>query len=246
VNVDRNLENYYSFNIRTTEFLTQTERLDLKPIQRLYIFDRKELLTITSFILMVALFTFTLGVHLGKRVGVRTWVSKSQEKSPVDTVADALPTELEFKQEGKKAPLAIDETLAEELHAAPRQIHLPSQPKSANAGATSSLLARKPDAAKKARSLASESEAEIGANEGGGKFALQIGSFLRENEARKHAIAMEKLSLKPFLKETEVKGKGKRYRLYLGEYPSRLSAETAGKNFKHNHKIRNFVIVSLH
>jgi hypothetical protein len=56
---------------------------------------------------------------------------------------------------------------------------------------------------------------------------------------------MAQNDLSPFMREAEVKGKGKWYRLYLGGYPNKNAAEQAGEKYRSQRKIASFIVSNL-
>jgi cell division septation protein DedD len=198
--------------------------------QQIFIFTRREILILVTLGVMLGLFAFTLGVHLGKKVGVSEHISEAQVVSTVTSVPDRLPSSNEFHVHSKTVETNVDGLLSEELQAEvkktgihidqPRQMHLPKNTVSANAGATTPL---------------SHLKKEI-------KFTLQIGSFPSVDEAAHAMHNYKKSDLHPFLKEVKVKGKGKWYRVYLGEFPSQEEADSAGKKYKAQKLVPSYVV----
>jgi cell division septation protein DedD len=221
----------------------------MKPIQRLFVFGRKELLMLFMIGFMISVFTFTLGIHYGKHVGNRIWVGSNDSVPLVTTLPDQIPDRQELAEQGKGAQRAVVETLHHDLQAeviktgiklsTPRQVDLPHHPKKPEAGATTLTKSAKPSHTgahleKKKENATSHP-----------KYTLQIGSFPNREEATKQLSAMKKSDLNAYLKEAEVKGKGKRYRLYLGDYINRADAEHAGDKFRSQRKISSFIVTRV-
>jgi cell division septation protein DedD len=239
----------------------------VKPIQRLFIFDRREVSILFIMGSMISLFTFTLGVHFGKKVGNRTWVASHNDSAIVHTMNDHVPNRQELAEQTKGVQQALEEVLNQELHDevtktglkldTPHQMHLPLATRSKNAGAVAHASA---ESAHDGRKPASVHEHEAPAHPGTKAHAehpttehhpqnharplytLQIGSFSNAEEAKKRIAELETSELKPFLKEAEIHGKGKWYRLYLGGYASREAAQHAGESFQSKHKIESFIV----
>jgi cell division septation protein DedD len=224
--------------------------------QRFFIYDRKEVWILVLLGVMVAAFAFTLGVHLGKRVGTVAYAPAPGETTPAATLNDQVPNRQEITEQSKAAQQAADETLSQAAHdeaartgvqlEAPRAVELPREAKKPAAGATTETASapESPQAAK----LAREALQQIPAAQRPlplGKFTLQIGSFPALAEAKDQVESMEALGLKPFLRPAEVKGKGRRYRIFLGGYTSRDAAEKAGKRYLAQHVIDSYVIANL-
>lgn len=104
-----------------------------------------------------------------------------------------------------------------------RQVDLPKQAKSGNAGATS-----------------------ITPPAPGGKFTLQVGSYPTLAEAQGELKSINdrnpEKNVEPFLQPFEVKDKGTWYRVYLGSYESKKAAEEIANRFVKLKVIRNFII----
>lgn len=99
---------------------------------------------------MVAVFAFTLGVHLGKKLGPGGHDGEEHaqtgETLPAATIDDAVPSRLEMSEQTKGTDQAISESLNQVLHdevgktgikvEKPRALALPKETVSTNAGAT--------------------------------------------------------------------------------------------------------------
>src|SRR5262245_49468076 len=115
--------------------------------QRVFIYDRKEMGVLTLLGVMVAVFAFTLGVHLGKKVAAQPKnPAQTGETAPVATVPDQVPEARDLHEQAKGVEQAADETLSQSLKEEvgqtgvktekPVQVDLPKKPKTENAGAT--------------------------------------------------------------------------------------------------------------
>jgi len=86
---------------------------------RLFIYDRREMFVLILLSVMVALFAFTLGVHLGKRVSPGPDAASSkviQPTEPVETQEDSLPNRQDLSEQAPAADPAADEALGRSLH----------------------------------------------------------------------------------------------------------------------------------
>ncbi len=123
-----------------------------KSRQRMFIYDRKEVTVLTVLGVMVALFAFTLGVHLGKKVrgGLGSWTGPDAQS--VDTATDKIPEPGDLTEQSKGAFGAVDDTLShmlrDEVEKAGlkldqgRQIELPKGTVSKEGGATTEYKAK--------------------------------------------------------------------------------------------------------
>src|SRR4051812_32464370 len=146
--------------------------------QRVFIYDRKEMGVLTLLGVMVAVFAFTLGVHLGKKVATQAKnPAQTTEAAPVATVNDAVPEARELHEQAKGVEQAAEETLTQSLKEEVGQVgvktektvqvDLPKKPKTDNAGATTLQEETIPAVLEKAEEAPYH----------GGPFSLQIGSY---------------------------------------------------------------------
>jgi septal ring-binding cell division protein DamX len=197
--------------------------------QVLFIYDRKEMIILIFLGMMVAVFAFTLGIHLGKKVGPKGLAPDLPDTHTVATLSDKTPNRQELQEQSKGAA-QVDETVSQELHdevmktrlkiSSARQVDLPKGTRSSGGGATT---------------LKSEGVPA-------GAYTLQVGSHPGESEAQAQLKNLEKQGLPAFMKEVELKGKGKWYRVYVGGYETRDEADQAGRKFHSRKLIRSFIV----
>jgi cell division protein FtsN len=224
----------------------------VKSKHYLFIYDWREIIVLALIAITLSIFTFTLGVHWGKGIGHKSSETSTTAVTAVETLPDAIPNKQEFAESEKKIQQTIEDLLTRELHdevsrtgirlRTARQTELPEQMKSARSSQPFQDLTPEPEPSPLVqRKIASETAKSNQAN----PYSLQIGSFQSMEEARDRASRFEGLSHKVFLKETEVAGKGKWHRIYLGEFPNRLAAEKVGKELKLANKVQTFIVVKL-
>jgi cell division protein FtsN len=216
---------------------------------------------------LVALFAFTLGVHLGKRVGPKGMTAPGQEATSASTLGDKFPNRQELVEQGRGVTQAAEESLNQALHEEVvrtgiklddrKQVNLPEKTRAERAGVP------KPDAVEPAVQVPAQGEdhveshgdthasASVARNaapaenapapELAGKFTLQIGSHPSLSDAKVQLDDLEAKGLKPFQREAEVKGR-KWYRVFVGGYPTKEAAERAGRRYVSTHVIQAFVI----
>src|SRR5262245_31859655 len=83
---------------------------------KLHIYDRKEIAILVLLGLMVAIFAFTLGIHLGKTVNHATAPGLPTDPHVAETTPDRIPERAEFADQEKKIKDTVDEALYDELH----------------------------------------------------------------------------------------------------------------------------------
>jgi len=210
---------------------------------------------------MISLFSFTLGVHLEKRVSNRMSNPHEPGVSAVATVADPIPNRLEFSEQAKNEEQILADILNQEIHDEvthtgikldiPRQIFLPEKTKTSQAGATS------PHPFEPKREAAPKSDPETQPkdrpkaltdtpkNTSKEKYTLQIGAYPTKEEVNKQLATLNPSQLKPFWKKADLKNKGKWYRLYVGRFSSRNAAEQAGEKYRSQHMITSFIVSKI-
>lgn len=222
--------------------------------QRFFIYDRKEMGVLLLLGVMVAIFAFTLGVHLGKRVGPSSVAQGPGDAETVPTVPDKIPNRQELTEQAKGAQQAADESLNQALHDevartgikldTPRQLALPEKPVSKNAGATTETppVQVKQEAPDEKPASAPEVDAvALHRTAPEGHFTLQIGSYPVLEEARDQADSLEALGLKPYMRPATVRGK-QWYRLYVGGFNTKEAAEQVGARYVTQHMIEAYIV----
>lgn len=226
--------------------------------QRLFIYDRKEMGILILLGVMVAIFAFTLGVHLGKRVGPKPLASTTNESAQVATATEQLPHPDEISDQAKNAVSSVDSGLNEALQEevgktgikldTPRQVELPTETHK-EAHSTSALpadTATKPSVSElnfRGKSHQAPPAEELPVSEA--KFTLQVGSHPGVIDAKKQIDELAEQGLKPFMREVQIRGKGKWFRVYLGGYENKADALRAGGRFKSQHVIGSFIVAKI-
>lgn len=211
--------------------------------RRLFIYDRKEVGILILLGVGVALFAFTLGVHLGKQVIPKASEAIGEAK-PVDPLLSAesqSPSRVEISGEVKNIPSAVDETLDQSLRDEiaktgmkvdkARQLELPSE------------VAKEVGTPEVGRTEAVPEKKIESATEGVSRYTLQVGSFPSLREAEPELLKLNENGLRAEVREVELTGKGKWFRLFVGQFESVKDAEKAGKSFKKERRIAEFVVV---
>ncbi len=214
--------------------------MDKKP--RFFLYDRKEVAVLIVLAIMVAVFAFTYGIHMGKSVGPKGTVAAQHghEATAVNTLADQVPNRQELTEQGVHAGAVAEEALSQSLREevgrsgirldTPRQVDLPSttrtektQNESSHDPSSENLLKQKAPS---------------------GQYTLQVGSHPSFEEAQAQFARLKEAELRPFVREAELEGKGKWYRVYVGGFASRELAEKAGVNYRESGKIDSFVLAN--
>jgi cell division protein FtsN len=226
--------------------------------QRFFIYDRKEMGVLLLLGTLVALFAFTLGVHLGKRVGPKAAALPGQEPISASTLGDKFPNRQELVEQGRGANQAAEESLNQALHEEVvrtgiklddhKQVNLPEKTRAEKVG-VAKPEAVEPLPIQRTVEPISEHGATVDhtpadsapAPELAAKFTLQIGSHPSLSDAKVQLDDLEAKGLKPFQREAVVKGR-KWYRVFVGGFSNKEAAEKAGHRYVSQHVIQAFVI----
>jgi hypothetical protein len=118
----------------------------LKHKQKIFVYQRREIIVLGMIALLLGTFTFTLGVHVAKKLGGPNLRNSGSGSSFGRPMEDAPMNREELSDPGKDAPRVIEDSLNQDLHEEvtrtgiklhpSRSVELPEKPKSQNAGAT--------------------------------------------------------------------------------------------------------------
>lgn len=232
----------------------------VKYKQRLYIYDRREMVVLVLLIGMISAFAFTLGIHLEKRAVSQMRGYSVADTPLVHTLSDEVPDRLDLDEQSRGAEEALTDSLTQMLHEevartgirldTPHQVDLPEKTRSSNEGATTLKSLRmleelgthsgKFGKFGKFGKTGKGVERNVASEE---KYTLQVGSYPTQKEAERVVSELKtKFNLHSTLREVEIAGKGKRFRLYLGHYSSHQAAEKAGEKYHLEHKIASFMV----
>ncbi len=219
--------------------------MDRKP--RLLIYERKEFLLLVGLAVMVGVFAFTFGVHLGKRVPPKKQVIGEPSVPGVNRLEDASPSRLDLQEEvdaaAGAAEVMADEALRDEVAKTGIQIDPTRQvelPRKTVAQKTGEPVEADQEPAKVSALLAQALQRPAPA----GQFTLQIAAFSVTEAAvvEKALRGWADSSLTPWIREVQIPGKGRWYRVYQGGFETRAEAEAAGSELKAAGRLAQFVV----
>lgn len=201
----------------------------MRPKNDLLIFSKKEIFVILLLLVLVALFSFTIGVRLGKRlapVGVATVASG--EKPPLESA------HLEEEHEAESAVAHSGEHSESTASTSEKLSHKAQDIADAQLAeqtteqkvASGKEVPMKFPASKVAKHL----------------YTLQVGSHKSVAEAANQVTELKRKSLDAFYMQAAVPGVGTRYRVAVGKYASKEAAETAGTEMKKAQQLPDFII----
>lgn len=221
--------------------------LKMQQKQRLFIYDRKEMGVLLLLALLVAIFAFTLGVHLGKRVGAGEAQTDLAAATLAATEEDPVPVAQDLADQNRGAQVESDDVLDKAAHdevgrtglkaSVRRQVELPEQSKAEKINALAEPENAVADAS--LQSLAAVTRAAPI-----GKYTLQIGSHSKIETAREQISRAEAGGLKPLMRVVELPGRGRWYRIYIGGYTGKDIAESSGRELRTRGLIDSYIVAN--
>ena len=222
--------------------------------RRLFVYDRKEVGVLLLLGVGVAIFAFTLGVHLGKQVIPRVVEkpSENHETHAVTTTQEQNPSRGDIAEQVKHVPEAVeealDQTLRDEVANTGLQVES-AKPLNYPKDTKTELKAKADTAAKNETTIKSKVPVKNDTKESAFlakkqlQYMIQVGSYPSFEDAEPALLKLTENGLRAQIKEVDVKGKGKRYRLLVGDFSSVIEAEKAGKLYQKEKRISDFVVV---
>ncbi|MBI4925303.1 MAG: SPOR domain-containing protein [Bdellovibrio sp.] len=189
---------------------------------KFYIYARQEMKIVIFLSIAVIFFAFTLGVHLGKRISPKGTFSSPKDPTAVKALSDVTPDRNEIIEQTQ----GVSETSEEEVHQALQE-------------------EIKETGLRLEKSRQVDLPAKVSIKKMQHTYTLQIGSFPDQKTANEKLDQLKNSGISPVLKEVNLKGKGKWYRLYIGEFTSADKAKEAGLEYKSKKIIENFVVANL-
>jgi len=227
---------------------------------RLLIYERKEVVLLGILSVLVAIFAFTFGIHLGKRVPPKGKPAsvEGSEVGHVNQISDQAPTRAEAQEKVAAAPGAAAEMMDEAIQAEvaavglkldkPVQVELPKKTvaeKKAHAPAPVEKKVSAPVASAVALTATLATGLARGAPQGA--FTLQIFAFPVSDSAslQKGLAKLTAAGLQPWVRQVEIPSKGSWYRVQQGGFATLEAAEKAGAQLKSAGKIDGFVVTRI-
>ncbi len=220
------------------------------------IYERKEVILLGVLSLLVAVFAFTFGIHLGKRVPPKGKPAAHEGSSvgQVNQISDQEPTRAEAQEKVAEATAGagqiLDQTLKEEVGAAGLQLEKPVQvelPKKTIAE-KKAVSEKKGTTEKKVIPQKTPATGDLASalarNAPAGAFTVQIlAAPASESESLGKSLArFSAAGLEPWARRAEIVGKGSWIRLYQGGFASRELAEKSAAGWKAAGTIDSYVV----
>lgn len=183
--------------------------MGMEENNKVIIFEKKEIILVLIFVLVLIVTSFTLGIRLGKKLslneaGVKDEDVKTVElKSAAEEDAEASVAEESKLTDEEKLKKLMDESknrLTDELEKFSKEDTPASAANGTGAEENKSTMA--------------------------GKFTIQLGSYETIEEAKQFAEGFTVRGYSPIINEVKIPGKGNWYRVSLGLFNSLEEAKT--------------------
>lgn len=191
---------------------------------KLFVFERKEVILIFVFIVLIAVIAFTLGVRTGKSLSLKAdgYTKKDQEMIELKSVAeenveDIVPMDSTEKEASPLEQDEIDQRIKEEMQ------------KLAEEKVTVDPMtdeAQIDDSQATSNSETGDSSETIGetSNPYAGKYTVQLSAHKTQDSAQEFADAFIIKGYDMIINEANIPGKGKWYRVSIGLFETRQEA----------------------
>src|SRR3972149_6554659 len=214
------------------------------------------------------IFTFSLGVIVGKGLGGSGTEITSEEVPPKISGKDVQESEettkiitgKELQSESPTAPIREEEMIevqeeiiiptplsepAEEQIETKRDKPTSSELLSEQPPSTVEPIEKKPKLETKKVEPTKKDIAALPAIQPGGRYTIQIGAFQKEEEAKQIVNNLKSKGYPAFIKTAEVPGKGTWYRVRIGTFTTRVTAKLYANNLKNLEPSIKFVFITV-
>ena len=141
---------------------------------------------------------------------------------------------------------ALDQSLRDEVVRNGLQVATPkplSYPEKTAGEKRAQAPAQSAETEHAAAAPAHEKPAAHASSAGKGRYAIQLGSYPKESDAKDQLPSFESLGLPLQIRPAQIEGKGTWYRILAGDYASIKEADAAGKSLKTDQKISDYRVV---
>ena len=192
----------------------------MDPKAELLVFNKKEIIVIITLLVLVALFSFTLGLKLGKTLGGGGIKTEQAEHAPlVEHEEKHVATESEHGEE----PAAVEPS---------KKINEGEQPKHLADDHADAEFTQEADKEKVGSGKVVPMALPKDKKSEGPRYTLQVGSHRTVAEATEQVAALKHKGLDAFYLEAQLAGKGTWYRVGVGVFAVKEEAERAATAWK--------------
>ncbi len=222
---------------------------------KLFVFEKKEVVLIFLFIILIAIISFTLGVRIGKKLSlkadeytqtdIKTIDLKSIDEEQVETIVDDKDVSgFEKSVEDAVEPEAnedsnlgsMEERLKEEMEKlANENVKIAPAKEEANLNSLSENTVKPMNG----------SDEDTSSNEFTGKYTIQLFSHQSQETAQEFADGFISKGYDVIINEVIIPGKGKWYRVSIGIFDNVNKAKDYLENEKSLFQNKNYIIQQI-
>ena len=222
--------------------------MKIEPKHDLLVFSKKEVGIILILLALVALFSFTLGLKIGKKLGASSTQEQTNvlEHKPLTGEDDTQVHHEESAHEEVKHEEAKDghpvETTQEKSEE--KENFKKESEELANETLKKELVGQEVGAGKQLpMAYPSEKRATTKVEKMAvGKYTLQVGSHRTTQEAMEQVAELKKVGLDAFYLEVKVPNRGTWYRVGVGVFATKDMAEKSAQKWKSSHILPSYII----
>lgn len=226
----------------------------MEPKSELLVFSKKEIAILISLLVLVAAFSFTIGLRLGKTLGVVKAIP--EEHAPLAEKKEIVPAHeaangaldadekaiLDEEEGGKEAPKAESEkTATKTADPQHQQVQIAENHADTEFNEESTkhnVAVEKP----MPMSLPKEKKREAST---GTRYTLQVGAHRTVAEAVKQVGELKHQELDAFYLEAKVPGRGTWYRVGIGLFSTKDEAERTALQWKSTKVMPSFIVQKI-
>jgi cell division protein FtsN len=203
---------------------------------KVIVFEKKEIILILLFVLVLIITSFTLGIRLGKKLGL-TESGIIEEDEKVVKLKSGVEEDVD-KTLQEESKLSDEEKLRKLMD---------EQQKLLNENLEQISAEPAKEALEKTLQSASEKSIENSSSAVSvtGKFTIQLGSYPNLEEAKQFAEGFSVRGYSPIINETVIAGKGKWYRVSLGVFSTVDEAKSYVKSEQSLFSGQDYVITEI-
>jgi cell division protein FtsN len=191
---------------------------------KLYVFAKKEVALIFTFMILIAITSFIMGIKIGKKYSYEAaGITHEDQKKVVDLLSknEEDLESLKKNQEAHKVESADIENKLQEKISDEFGVHVPATGDTHHsANMSTEVKPHEAPAGHETKNVKNSSD------ELSGKMTIQLGSHRTLKEAEDFSEGFKARGYDPIINQIEIKGKGTWYRVSLGAFPNIEEAKT--------------------
>lgn len=210
---------------------------------KIYVFDKKEIALIFSFMIVIAVTAFTLGVRVGKKMMFTSATTMEEEKG-IELKSQVEEQVQNITEEESKKPVGEAEVKEDAFNKLQKEMDGLDGAKT-EAGAVSTTNTSSSNSEEVTMMSSEDEKKSSGSTQATtGKFTIQLGSYPKLSEAKDFADAFTVRGYNPILTQVKVSGKAW-YRVSLGSFETMQEAKDYIKKEESLFGGQEYVIVEM-